>query len=264
MKVAVCISGQLRTYEKCYDNLRKYILEPLKADVFIQIWDTVGASHKELPSNAYQDKVNENTILDMYKPKKLVIESQPKNAHDNLYGKKVPDILKKIEPLHYKSALSMFYQIKKCNDLAITYSREHKFQYDIIVRVRPDTMFLEKIPENLIKKTIQTPNMVYYADYAIDTRYQVCDKFAFGGEKGMIKYTSVWDKIEEYWVDPIGNNPPFTHKVGERLLKFHVDNEKDLIAKPFFMKLYNLRNNGEKVNYKWYHFIKKFNYFKYI
>ena len=247
MKVAVCISGQLRTYDKCYDNLRKYILEPLDADVFMQIWDTVGASHKEDKFN--DDSVDERKIMSMYNPKNLVIESQPEGASDELYGKKVPEELKEIEPLHYKSALSMYYQIKSCNDLAVNYAKEKKFEYDIIVRVRPDTMFLEQIPRHFIEEVFKNPYQVYFAKYAINMKYAVCDKFAFGGTKGMQLYTNVWDNIERYWQDPIGNNPPFTHKVGERLLKYHVNNEKKLIAKPIYIDLYNLRNNGEKVAY---------------
>jgi hypothetical protein len=261
MKVAVCISGQLRTYEECYANLIKNILAPLNADVFMQVWDTVGASHKEKIANL--DQVDEKKLIAMYNPKKLVIEKQPEGASDELYGKKVPQTLKETEPLHYKSALSMYYQIKMCNDLAVNYAAENGFKYDIIMRVRPDTMFLEQVPQKYLQKVIDNSTLLYFVDYAINTKYAVCDKFAFGGTEGMSSYASVWDKIEEHWEKPFGNNPPFTHKVGERLLKFHVDNEEELIARPFYLDVYNLRTDGGKVSYKWYNRFKKYNFLKY-
>lgn len=257
MKVAICMSGQLRTYKKCYENLMKYIVKPMNADIFIQVWDKVGASHKE--GEIKSDEVNKKEIVEMYNPKEIVIESQPKGSSDNLYGKKVPEKLKEIEPIHYKSALSMFYQIKSCNDLAVNYAKENKFKYDIIIRIRPDTMFLQNIPKRLVRKVLKSKNVVYFVDYAIDTRFQVCDKFAFGDTEGMIDYTSVWDYIEEYWKDPIGKNPPYTHKVGERLLKYHIETRK-INAKPFYMNLYTLRNSGEKLNFKGFSFQKFIKY----
>jgi len=255
MKVAVCISGQLRTYEKCYENLKKYILKPLNPDIFIQVWDEVGASHKESEGN--KEKVCESKLLDMYHPKKIVIEERPIGADDELYGKKVPPKLKEIEPLHYKSALSMFYQINACNRLAVDYSKEQGFDYDVIIRIRPDSMFLEKIPDIIFDRISNNQKLVYFADYAIDTKIQVCDKFALGTPDAMTVYSNVWDNIEGLWKDPEGLNPPLTHKVGERLLKAHTDNVKNLMVKPFYLHMYNLRTNGKKVNFKRIYFLLK-------
>lgn len=259
MKVAICMSGQLRTYRQCYNNLIKNILKPLNADVFIQVWDKVGNSHKEELENI--EIVNEKELKKLYNPKTLVIENQPQEASEHLFGKKVPRRLIEIEPLHYKSALSMYYQMKSCNDLALDYAKLNNFKYDVILRIRPDTMFLEQIPSKLIVNVLKNPHMVYFADYAININYQVCDKFAFGGTEGMILYSGVWNHIEDYWKDPVGNNPPFTHKVGERLLKYHVDCTTKLIAKPFYLNMFNLRNNGVKVNYRFYNKLKKIKYF---
>ena len=45
MKVAICISGHLRTFNKCIDNIRKNIFDPLRnnfeTDIFLSTWNDV-------------------------------------------------------------------------------------------------------------------------------------------------------------------------------------------------------------------------------
>ncbi len=46
MKIAVCFSGHVRELDKCYSNIVKYLLEPLRrlgtVDVFCSTWNTRG------------------------------------------------------------------------------------------------------------------------------------------------------------------------------------------------------------------------------
>jgi hypothetical protein len=43
MRVALCLFGHFRSFDRCYDNLRKHVLEPYQPDVFAQAWvDTMG------------------------------------------------------------------------------------------------------------------------------------------------------------------------------------------------------------------------------
>lgn len=247
IKVAVCISGQMRSFKRCNRNLLKYIIEPYDTDVFIHTWDVEGSSHKE--SSDDEIMVNESEIIKLYKPKSLVIESQVDGMHNNFLGRKVPKELIDVEPIHYRSALPMYYQISECFDLMKNHSKINNIDYDVVIRVRPDTMFNEQIPAYIIKSILKDKSKVFYAAYAIDTRVQVCDKFALGGYDGMDKYCSVWNHINDYWKTPLGIDPPKTHRVGERLLKYHVK-YLNIEAYPFFMDIYNLRINGEKVFYR--------------
>ncbi len=99
----------MRSYKECYTNLKKYLIEPLNPDIFIHTWETIGASHKE--DLVVHDLVSEPELLEMYQPKSLIIESNPKNSNLKLHGKSIPDELVKAEPIHHRSALPMFYQI---------------------------------------------------------------------------------------------------------------------------------------------------------
>lgn len=43
MRVALCLFGHFRSFDRCYDNLLKHILEPYQPDVFAQAWvDSMG------------------------------------------------------------------------------------------------------------------------------------------------------------------------------------------------------------------------------
>jgi len=42
MKIAFCISGQLRTYDSVLEPLAKYIIHKYQADVFVCTWDLIG------------------------------------------------------------------------------------------------------------------------------------------------------------------------------------------------------------------------------
>lgn len=255
INVAVCISGQMRSYKKCYNSLLNKIIVPLEADIFIHTWEKIGKSHKE-KGKKINGKITKEELIDLYNADSLEIESQPSGSNEVFKNKKVPKELIKEEPLHYKSALPMYYQIYKSFKLLEKYSMKNNIRYDLVIRVRPDTMFKEKIPNYIIESALKDSEMVFFADYAIDTDFQVCDKFAIGGYKGMKKYFSLWENIEEYWKDPIGVNPPETHKVGERLMKYHVE-ESNIKARPFYLDIYNLRVNGKKVFYKKRNFYKR-------
>ena len=47
MKIALILTGQLRTYKSTYNNLKKFIIDELQPDIYISTWSEVGASYKE-------------------------------------------------------------------------------------------------------------------------------------------------------------------------------------------------------------------------
>jgi hypothetical protein len=67
MRVAVCISGELRTYKENYESLKKNILDPYDADVFLSSWNTTSAQDKY--NNKITLPISKRELLDLYKPK---------------------------------------------------------------------------------------------------------------------------------------------------------------------------------------------------
>jgi len=108
MKIALCISGQMRTYKDCYELLYENILVPLKPDVFIHTWSNSGVSNKvENRFDTENRDILETVLEEMYRPEMMVIEDFEAGFSDSIDEISVPEILKEHEPLHYKGCLIM-------------------------------------------------------------------------------------------------------------------------------------------------------------
>ncbi len=120
-KIAICYSGQLRDGFYQTINLHKFfIIEPLNADVFCYFEDT--------------DQTNKEDISKLLKPKKIVYE--PKST-DN------PD---KINDVSF-GTMSMYKKMYMSNIIRKEYENENNFQYDYIIRIRPDLVIKEYLPK---------------------------------------------------------------------------------------------------------------------
>lgn len=142
MKIAVCFSGQWRTGNYCFDNLKQFlgILYPY-CDFFIHTWDVNKQKCYNL-SNVFSKEVKlTNTEIDAinenYNPKKIVIDDY-KNVYNSLekyeeYVYTNVKILEIIQPLWYS-----FY---RSNELKKEYENENKFKYNYVLKLRPDIKF---------------------------------------------------------------------------------------------------------------------------
>lgn len=130
MKLAVCISGHLRTFRDTAESLHENVLKQISSsyDVFIYCspdrdrgsWRArPDLSPKELLSSDVEDAIN------LYRPKILKIDDKNESTDCN----RTP----------------MLRRIKLCNNLVEEYCEETGVQYDAVLRVRPDTVFTEKM-----------------------------------------------------------------------------------------------------------------------
>jgi hypothetical protein len=73
MKIAVCISGQPRNYEKGYQELKKWFLDKYDCDIYIHTWkdsSPMEAGHKFAQKREYEfTNEDYDRILELYKPK---------------------------------------------------------------------------------------------------------------------------------------------------------------------------------------------------
>lgn len=238
MRVAICLSGQMRTFERCHPYLKKYVLEPLQPDVFIHTWKNSGVWTKGTNQKDEEKKITYDELRELYDPKKSVIEDFEDSYTEGMGNIQVPDLLKQYEPRHYKGAIPMFYKIWACNELKKEWEHKHHFQYDVSIRLRPDMIFFDRIPDKVLKDT----NIIWFSHYAINPVFQASDKFAVSGSKNMDYYCSLWEHLEEYWQNPLGNGNWEEHRIGERLMKYHLKNQK---TKTFFMHTKILRHHEQ-------------------
>jgi hypothetical protein len=138
MRIAICLSGQLRTGIESFPNFRNYIgdLWP-NCDFFIHTWDVESYSSVGLSCNRYDklsiqpmqvfpvDAALINEYQRLYDPKSLVCE------HYNDWLCMVPSI----------SGDPHLHSVRQANALKSKFEDNNDFKYEYVIRARPDLIF---------------------------------------------------------------------------------------------------------------------------
>ena len=145
MKVAVLITGQLRDYKVNALNQIKHLIEPNDADVFVYACNknTLHVAGQAMRQQKYHI-TTENTREEIIKDVK------------NTYGKNLKQVLvNENEDLDEGSFGTFGYfrrrmqnqmdNIRKGFLMAMKHSRDNNFEYDVIVRSRPDNSIYPKV-----------------------------------------------------------------------------------------------------------------------
>lgn len=212
MKIAVCFSGQPRYIEEGYYFVKKYLLDKYDVDVFVHTWwdDSYPGSEFDYTDLNRDCKYSEDTLLKiskLYNPKLIQTEKQIAFEYfdDVHYGR-----------LHPVSPYSMFYSIKKSNDLKKQYELENNFIYPLVIRCRFDIV-LSRF--NLDLNTIDRKKIYVGGEhhYLGGQPTVPNDQFAISSSYNMDYYSSLFDNIPLYWKEG--------HRVfiGERLLQYHLN-----------------------------------------
>lgn len=173
MRVAVQISGELRTLSFCIPNLKKYIFDPLgseNVDIFLHTWhkdsDNVSAGHGE--------------GIAALNPRSYFVEK-----YDSLLF--LQDLPR---------SMTMFYSIARANECRKEYERITGTTYDVVIRYRTDCLFGENPLEPLeIYRSQASPFLVIpttkripQCDGPADDTNIICDWFAYGSPNLMDIY----------------------------------------------------------------------------
>tara|TARA_B100001123_G_C15287624_1_gene1016195 strand:- start:1251 stop:2057 length:807 start_codon:yes stop_codon:yes gene_type:complete len=127
MRIAVCMSGQLRGWEIAKEN-QKWFWSSSKEEVdyFIHTWNYSG--DRRGVSQPYEwRKVNKhefNKIVKFYNPKKSIFDKKPQ---DYFYKND-----------HWSA---LFYSFSQSVMMKRQYEIENDFEYDLVIKSRPDVAF---------------------------------------------------------------------------------------------------------------------------
>lgn len=225
MRIAICISGQLRTWKKCYGSWFKFI-EKIKqiynatdVDIFCHTW-TYNTLPNELVNGANNngfgnevgnwhtiegDMISEEEIsrfLTIINPKSYLIESKEKNKSRkdqvmNL-GKIEEDIYG--EPSHIWTA-SQFYSVMRSAHLKKKYELENGFRYDICFRFKYDLFFTDDDIERINDKTYVIPkhNTIYSCHTAYSQNHSIGFPFFRLGDIFWYSESVSFDRICDFY-----------------------------------------------------------------
>jgi hypothetical protein len=185
IRVALCMSGHLRTYSVCRDNINEKIIQPLQTlgllvDKFLSSWDTQitievakDFLHYELePIRSFQESHNSDRW-------RLYSQYSGSGTCPN--------------------SVSMHYKMAKAYKMATSYAEAQGFQYDIIIRIRPDVIYTYPISTNLIYECLLHPTTIFmpyhHGRYEVVTKF-ISDQFFLGHPTSMAHAMTVYDTID--------------------------------------------------------------------
>lgn len=213
LKIAVCISGQLRGYKEVFDTWEQFGFREHDTDFFIHTWSNIGkrkltSSQSErsfsgkfkdifselcleyglpylkdtLPSlfNYFDipEKIGESELMEFYSAKKVIVEDETKFQE-------------------FSNQEKMHYKIEQCYKLAKEYD-----DYDLIIRIRPDLKINVKtaidfhhiLLQSRLKNYIYTDRPKQIRIDVNDPFIYIGDQFAIGGVEQMHEYCTTWSK----------------------------------------------------------------------
>jgi hypothetical protein len=187
IKVALIMSGDLRSFKYCYSSVKKNIIDYTGCDVFM---------------HAYTSEEITDAIK-LYKPKSLIINEK------NNYNKKIKEVCRihRAPETNVDNVFNMWKNIKNTFNLI-------EKKYDFIIKSRYDIMVSDKLYlKYLHKECINIP-------FCEDWRNGISDLFAVGNFDNMKHYCGMISKIEKYTEkENILFHP-------ETLLKHHLKDKK--------------------------------------
>jgi len=229
MKIALCISGMLRTFEKCIPTIIEHVKADKDVDVFIATWDVHGTNP------VWWEVSKDNTpvdfgILSRYKKdlniKKILIDSYEdsdfmKQVEVNLaHGGKYHGYKGHCNPRNF---LPMIKKIEQAHMLMI----DNNVHYDIVVKMRADLFFKSKV--EFIKPE---PNTIYMPETGCWGPGSLNDQFLYGNGLTMSVHASLYRQLDRLFSkDPILHPETVLHnyyqelgfKVIKHPIQFHIE-----------------------------------------
>lgn len=177
MRIAICISGQPRAYEKGYEYLKKNLLDKYDCHVYIHTWE-----------NPVYDV---DKVAKLYAPKGFIAEKY--HIDKDFLNKKYTNTpnAKDFPPAN---AVFQYYSIFQSCLLKIENEIEYS-QYDWVVKTRFDYALNGVIPFASLNK-----DFIYIPDCRkVPSRDFGNDQFAFGSSSVMNKYMSTYYHLENFY-----------------------------------------------------------------
>ena len=170
MKIALCFTGQARSFQKGFEYYKKNLLDHFDVDVYIHTWQFDG----------------EKELENLYKPLRMLTEETLVVDADTKYTN-TPNP-QKYPPRFTYSAL---YSINECRMLMMSSGIE----CDWVIKTRTDYALNVQIPfEQLDNTKLYIPNcrMVPERDFGND-------QFAFSSQSNMDRYMSTFQNMDKYY-----------------------------------------------------------------
>lgn len=220
-RVAVCISGMYRCNDQALRLIQDNVINPLNADVFVhtweemQLWPGLGGSgddwllrvfsralYESCPQKLKSKRFFKNrfpqtfSVLNSPTSKPFTLQSIPTDLNLKGYSIDNPELFLERYNVPTSGFLSggilnqakMFYGIYQAHELAKAYELKYGFEYDFIVRCRPDIGILTKLSSFDLDALRNDQLAVEFT-----RNYGPQDQFWYGRRIPALKMAALWE-----------------------------------------------------------------------
>jgi hypothetical protein len=231
LRIAVLLTGHLRTFKQTYPVLRSQLITPASADVFVHTWDTLGIQRHDPIYGPIPDDTLKVDISEIYRllPETVDVRvegnaafiacAKTRNSRPYVFGSGSGPNSKMLsaKPVLIESQL---YGISSAFKLMEQHEIKNGFRYDLVIKLRSDMEVLDFFPDlaNLSTKDlwVSSPpenNHNHPVCFACERgphegchATDVCDTYAYGGREAMAHYCSLWDNLETVYARMCAEN----------------------------------------------------------
>ena len=208
-RLAVCISGSLRSIEYCIKNFIENIIVPNQKTMNITLFYYI-------PNDANSKKINYIQQLNA----QYTIKNDIALPIPNIRWSVQPDKKDNVSKGGISGYLQQLYGIEQSYLMMENYEKENNITFDYILRVRSDVIFKEPIIlDTFSLDKIIVPNFHFWLG--------INDRFAVGNREAMITYMHMYSniyKISKSYLKQ--NNTPLFLKNAEHFAKINLEYNK--------------------------------------
>jgi hypothetical protein len=156
MKIALIITGQLRTYKLCSTIIKNTIIDKYDTDVFLSIKKSNKLQSIYLNDTKDTSDDDIKNAIDIYSPKDVYICDDYDSIYETMYTNR--------DFIENRLLLEQYYMIEQGYKLLIKYIKSNNVKYDAIIRVRFD-QYIWSESSNIISSFLTTTsvgNMIMY------------------------------------------------------------------------------------------------------
>lgn len=213
MKVALCLSGHSRTFDKTYQFWKENLLDQHQTDVFMHLWETSGPRNfgegksEQFNPDPREDfdsgilstpRIEFHSIMAKWLPR--VLNIQDYNEMEDDFKQKITPVLQErdrrgipagFEHHHPLSVRSMLYKRFRANQVKNQWANLKGIEYDIVIQTRTDVALTAPI-------SLPDPSKIYFHNCrSVTTDPEICDFGAIGTTKTIDTWCNLYNEVDE-------------------------------------------------------------------
>lgn len=208
MKIALCMSGHIRTFDKTYQSWYDNLISQYNTDLYLHLWDSVGPKDMSQHNLDFKSGVDQSNMFNVENFVKtygtsvnysLFVESYDVHYQKfsdravSWYEQRDKQGLRTIDrPL---ANFSMYYKWYKCNELI-----EYK-DYDLVIRTRPDIALNSRLPIECFVDSSQ----MYIPVAGSWGGDEISDYMTIGTQEQITKFCDLYNNLDEMYECAVAN-----------------------------------------------------------